>query len=74
MHKAFLEINGVRYEHTHFIEDLLDDVMDRDIRMNIPDGLYDFAPAISKWESKSRCIKNYLFSKRQIDKGMQLVS
>lgn len=71
--KHFLEISGVRYSHSHIIEDLLDTCDSANISINYSSEFYDFAPAISKWESKTRYIKNYLVSKKQIDRGFNLI-
>lgn len=72
--KHILEINGVRYEKTHQIEDLLDSCDDKNIPIQYTEEFYNFAPAITKWESKTRYIKSYVVAKKQIEKGMTLIS
>ena len=71
--KHVLEINGIRYEKTHQIEDLIDSCEDKGIPLQYTEEFYDFAPAITKWESKTRYIKSYVVAKRQIDRGFVLV-
>lgn len=71
--KHFMEYNGIRYAHTHSIEDLLDDCVANNVPIQFDDSLYDFAPAISKWESKTRYIKNYVLAKKQVMKGFELI-
>lgn len=71
--KHCFEVTGEKYPHTHVIEDLLDEALEGDISINIPDGLYDFSPAISKWEAKTRYIKNYTLAMKQIEHGFVLV-
>ena len=34
---------------------------------------YAFSPAISKWESSTRSIKNYVLARRQVETGMELI-
>lgn len=71
--KHVLEINGIRYEKTHQIEDLIDSCEDKDIPLQYTEEFYNFAPAITKWESKTRYIKSYVVAKKQIDRGFVLV-
>lgn len=71
--KHILEVNGVRYEKTHQIEDLIDTCESRNVPIQYSEEFYNFAPAISKWESKTRYIKNYVLARKQVDKGIQLV-
>lgn len=71
--KHYLEINGIRYARTHSIEDLLDECTDNGIQIIFSDEFYSFAPSISKWEAKTRYIKDYLVSKRQIALGFKLM-
>lgn len=71
--KHFLEINGFRYSHTHDIEDLLDECESCGVPIRVTDTFYDFAPAITKWESKTRYIKNYHLARRQVERGLKLV-
>lgn len=71
--KHVLEVNGVRYERTHQIEDLIDFCEDKHIPIRYTEEFYNFAPAITKWESKTRYIKSYVVAKKQIDRGMLLV-
>jgi HEPN domain-containing protein len=68
--KHHMEINGIKYNKTHIIEDLLDDAKDS---VKFADEFYNFAPAITRWEARGRYIKNYVLEKKQIDKGMILV-
>lgn len=71
--KHCMEINGVRYPHAHIIEDLLDECESSGVEIRFSDEFYNFAPAITKWESKTRYIKNYVLTKRQIDTGFKLI-
>ena len=71
--KHFLEVNGFRYSHTYDIEELLDECESCGVQIRITDTFYDFAPAITKWESKTRYIKNYHLAKRQVERGLKLV-
>ena len=71
--KHYLEINGVRYLHTHSIEDLLDECERSGVAIHCTDTFYDFSPAITKWGSNTRYIKNYRLSLRQIQRGLQLI-
>ena len=34
---------------------------------------HQIAPAVSKWESKTRYIKNYVLARKQLEKGMGLI-
>ena len=68
--KHNLELAGVRYPTIHNVEDLLDTSGDCVV---FSDEFYDFAPAISKWEAKTRYIKNYRLSQRQIERGFKLI-
>lgn len=72
--KHFLETAGVRYPYTHAIEDLLDMCENNHVRICYTDELYNFAPAFSKWEAQTRYIKNYVASKKQIERGFQLAA
>lgn len=68
--KHCMEINGMRYPHTHIIEDLLDEctgIVKYDMEF------YSFAPAISKWEAKSRYIKNYRLALMQVQSGFRFI-
>jgi hypothetical protein len=71
--KHFMEINGVRYEKTHQIEDLLDSCESKNVPVKYTEEFYNFAPAISKWESKTQYIKNYVLARKQLEKGMGLI-
>lgn len=71
--KHCLEMNGVRYSHTHSIEDLLDECDENHVGLQYTDEFYNFAPAISKWESKTRYIKNYTLAEKQVRVGFQMV-
>lgn len=71
--KHFMEINGVRYEKTHQIEDLLDSCESKNVPVKYTEEFYNFAPAVSKWESKTRYIKNYVLARKQLEKGMGLI-
>lgn len=68
--KHCMEIHGIRYEHTHSIEDLLDACDDS---CDYTTEFYNFAPAISKMESKTRYIKNYRLALRQVKRAKELV-
>lgn len=68
--KHCMEVAGIRYEHTHVIEDLLDYCDDSCI---YTEDFYNFAPAITKMESKTRYIKNYRLAAKQIQKAFKLV-
>lgn len=41
--------------------------------IKLPEGFYDFSPAISKWEAKTRYIKNYTLTLKQINRGFVFV-
>lgn len=71
--KHSLEVNGYRYSRTHDIEDLLDECESCGVDVKVTDKFYDFAPAITKWESKTRYIKNYHLARRQVERGLELV-
>ncbi len=71
--KHLMEINGIRYEKTHQIEDLLDTCEAESIPIRYTEDFYNFAPAISRWESQTRYIKNYRLAKRQVEKGIKLI-
>lgn len=71
--KHHMEINGVRYAKTHVIEDLLDECELQNIPITFSQEFYCFSPAITKWESKTRYIKNYVVTKRQIENGFRLI-
>lgn len=71
--KHFLEVNGIRYSHTHSIEDLLDECDKNNVFIQYSEEFYLFSPAISKWESKTRYIKDYILSKRQVIVGFKLI-
>jgi HEPN domain-containing protein len=68
--KHVLEINGIKYPGTHSIDDLLD--LGQGI-VKYSDEFYNFSPAITKWESKSRYIKNYLLADKQVQNGFALI-
>jgi len=72
--KHIMEVNGVRYEKTHQIEDLIDMCERRNVPIQYSEEFYNFAPAISKWESKTRYIKNYVLARKQVERGIQLIS
>ena len=71
--KHHMEINGIRYAHTHAIEDLLDECELQNVPIVFSQEFYCFSPAITKWESKTRYIKNYVLSRRQIETGFKLI-
>lgn len=71
--KHFLEINGIKYPHSHVIEDLLDLVQQTQTPCLFSEQFYDFSPAITKWESKTRYIKDYLLTQHQIERGFGLI-
>lgn len=71
--KHCLEMNGIRYSHTHDIEDLLDECDETGTEISYTEEFYNFAPAISKWESKTRYIKNYKLAERQVRQGFKLI-
>lgn len=71
--KHVLEINGIRYLHSHSIEDLIDECDENCVELKRSDEFYNFAPAISKWESKTQYIKNYIVAERQIRTGFKLI-
>lgn len=71
--KHCFEMSGEKYPHTHAIEDLLDEADQLKIIITIPEGMYDFSPAISKWEAKTRYIKNYTLAVKQIERGFTLI-
>lgn len=71
--KHFLETSGIRYSRTHAIEDLLDECEQNHVDLCMSEELYQFAPAITKWESKTRYIKDFLVSKKQIETGFRLI-
>ena len=71
--KHFMEINGMRYAHTHVIEDLLDTCEAEEIPIKFSSEFYAFSPAISKWESSTRYIKYYVLARRQVETGMKLI-
>lgn len=71
--KHVLECNGIRYAHSYIIEDLIDDAMSKGCHLAFTEQFYDFTPAISKWESKTRYIKNYTLAQKQIEKGFVLI-
>lgn len=60
-----MEAAGIRYEHTCVIEELLDRCDDS---CNYTEDFYNFAPVITKMESKTRYIKNYRLAARQCKK------
>lgn len=68
--KHCMESAGIRYAHTHVIEDLLEDCNDSCV---YTEEFYDFAPAITRMESNTRYIKNYRLAARQIEKAFRLV-
>lgn len=71
--KHCLEMNGVRYSHSHSIEDLIDECDENGVGLQYTDEFYSFAPAISKWESKTRYIKNYVLAEKQVRLGFKLI-
>lgn len=68
--KHCMEMSGIRYQHTHVIEDLLDNCEDS---VTFSDDFYNFAPAISRWEANSRYVKGFRLAARQIEQGFSLV-
>ena len=66
------EVN-IRYAKTHVIEDLLDECELQNVPITFSQEFYCFSPAITKWESKTRYIKNYVLTKRQIENGFRLI-
>lgn len=68
--KHCMEVAGIRYEHTCVIEDFLDRCDDS---CNYTEDFYNFAPAITKMESKTRYIKNYRLAARQVQKAFKLI-
>ena len=68
--KHCMEVAGIKYEHTCVIEDLLDCC---DGSCNYTEDFYNFAPAITKMESKTRYIKNYRLAARQVQKAFKLI-
>lgn len=68
--KYCMGVAGIRYEHTYVIEDFLDRCGDS---CNYTEDFYNFAPAITKMESKTRYIKNYRLAARQVQKAFKLI-
>lgn len=68
--KHCMEINGIRYAHTHAIEDLLDDCENS---CYFSEEFYNFSPAITKMEAKTRYIKNYRLATQQVKTAFRLV-
>lgn len=68
--KHNLEVNGIRYAHSHIIEDLLDEAEGCVV---FTEEFYNFAPALTRWEAKSRYIKNYKLHQKQIERAFPLV-
>lgn len=68
--KYCMGVAGIRYEHTYVIEDFLDRCDDS---CNYTEDFYNFAPAITKMESKTRYIKNYRLAARQVQKAFKLI-
>lgn len=68
--KYCMGVAGIRYEHTYVIEDFLDRCDDS---CNYTEDFYNFAPAITKRESKTRYIKNYRLAARQVQKAFKLI-
>lgn len=67
--KHCFELSGEKYARTRTIGDLLDAAEEQSVAIRLPEGFYDFSPAISKWEAKTRYIKNYALTLKQINRG-----
>lgn len=64
-----LEINGIKYPKTHSIRDLIE---------MLPDGyntvdILAMSDTITTWESKTRYIKNFRLSKKQLEDGFNII-
>ena len=67
--KHLLEINGIKYPKTHSIRDLIE---------MLPEGystsdIEVISDTVTSWESKTRYIKNFRLSKRQLEEGFEVI-
>lgn len=72
--KHYLEMNGVRYEKSHDITELLDRC-ERETR-KLPeqsDYIYEHSEMFTMWESKTRYIKNYILSDKKVERALEEV-
>lgn len=67
--KHILEISGIRYPKTHAIEELVE-LLPKDVS-EISDILGDSAYMFTSWEAKTRYVKGFRVSLKEIDRGMQ---
>ena len=64
-----LECSGVKYPHTHAIEDLAD-LLPEDAEY-IAELIGDAAYMFTSWEAKTRCVEGFSISLRRVQQGMQ---
>ena len=69
--KHHLEINGIKYPHTHDLDTLISMLPDPDSLLSMNLQLY--AGTITTWESKTRYIKNYFLEKRNVEMAFKLI-
>lgn len=76
--KHILEMNGIRPPFAHDIADLVGRVCDCPNKLGLSnDTLAEIimrADTFTKWESKTRYIKGFLLSSREIQYGMELMT
>ncbi len=75
--KHIIEMNGFDYPKTHDISVLLDNIDEKcthKVDNDIIDKLYLMSGTITQMESKTRYIKNYLVSKRNILQVKDLIT
>lgn len=71
--KHYLEINAVNYPYTHDIKALISAIESNKIELKFPDNFYLFSDTLTKWEAKSRYIKNYFLERKEIEIGFKIV-
>lgn len=72
--KHYLEMNGVRYEKTHDITELLDRC-EKEVGQlpEMSDYVYEHSEMFTMWESKTRYIKNYILSDKKVQRALEEV-
>lgn len=68
--KNELELNGIEYNKTHDIEQLIELANEYDIDLKITNYIDDKAEMFSSWEAKTRYIKNYKLEKRKVSRAI----